>query len=188
MHSSFSRLYRAPWHQQTSLLQPIVEIDGNDLLAGDLDSELQNYWIPKFRKTHSDIKVEYIVFAPVDRRGFVCVLSIDNISNKEIELRVGLRGCWKSSFYTTKIKKQMSGMKEARISSWQLNCPVIEFRGEIPLFAIAFAPEFPMEISFSDGINKLNDDTNKEGLRVNAGFPLYFDFTQNLVVKPGKSR
>jgi hypothetical protein len=129
------------------------------------------------------------VFAPLDRRGFVCVIEIGNTSSREIKIKAGWKGCYESTYYAANLSKLMAGVKHASISSWRPGVPVIESRGHTPLFAIALMSQeiVPTQLSDSEGQTRAGEWSGG-GLIASPGRPLYFELADEYVLQPGESK
>ncbi|MEN6355581.1 MAG: glycoside hydrolase family 125 protein [Armatimonadota bacterium] len=174
--------------QEVPLLKPVVELDGEDLFEEDIKHDLTSFWIPNFEVSSPRLKATSVIFAPLERRGFVCVLTLQNTSDSDVNVRAGWKGCWKSSYHTANLSKQMSGMKYANISSWKPGVPIVEYRGHTPLFAMALVSgnSVPAMISDLDKHRQITEWTG-ESLTAAAGVPVYYELIDDYVLKPGRT-
>ncbi len=137
VHNGFRACVELRGAPDAPLLRPVVEIDGRELPNSHMHSDLLAYWIPRFTVPTPELAATSTIFAPLDRRGFICALELENLSSAEIKVRAGWRGCWQSSHIAAGLSRRISGAKYANISSRAPGAPVVEFRGNIPLFAMA---------------------------------------------------
>ncbi|MCX8052184.1 MAG: glycoside hydrolase family 125 protein [Armatimonadetes bacterium] len=170
------------------LLRPTVSIDGEETFDTEINSDLVSYWIPKFDVCRSSIRASALVFAPMDRRGFVCALRIENTSDRSVKLKAGWRGCWASTYYAANLPKPMAGVKHGSISSYRPGVPVVEYRGHTPLFAMAIVPQevVPAEVSDSEG--HVAAEWSAETLSATPGVPLYFALIDEYTLAAGEQR
>jgi len=168
------------------LLKPVVEIDGDELFDDGVQHDLLSHWIPRFESSTPRIVAASTVFAPLGRRGFVCVLTLHNISGEKMQVRAGWKGCWKSSYHSANLSKLMSGVKFACISSQKQKTPIIEFRGHTPLFAVAFVSDsVPAIISDPERHLKITEWTG-DSISATAGSPICYELIDEYNLEPGQ--
>ncbi|MCE5323129.1 glycoside hydrolase family 125 protein [bacterium] len=186
------RAYRASIElhgsEEVPLLKPVIELDGEDLFEENIQHDLSSFWIPRFEVSSPRLKASSVIFAPLERRGFVCVLTLQNTSGADLDVRAGWKGCWKSSYHTANLSKLMSGTKYANISSWKPGVPIVEYRGHTPLFAMAFVSGncVPAVISDLEKHKQITQWTG-ESLTAAAGVPVCYDLMDDYKLKPGQS-
>lgn len=151
MHKGFRACVEMHGSGVKPLLRPVVEVDGEELPTSHMHGELKSYWIPQFTIPTPEIAATATIFAPLDRRGFVCALELENLSSRQRQVRAGWRGCWQSTHVAASMSRPMSGTKYANMSTRRAATPVIEFRGNTPLFAMALLAEHPMPARIWDG-------------------------------------
>ncbi len=130
------------------------------------------------------------IFAPLDRRGFVCVLEIENISGAEIKTRAGWKGCWESSTHTACLSRSMSGVKYANIGSRRDASPIMELRGNIvPVFATAMATQarVPTRVWDADSGKEITG-RSQEGILAPADSPVCYELADDYVLSPGEKK
>lgn len=171
------------------LLRPVVEIDGVDLFSGPVESDLLSYWVPSFSAANPKARAEALTFAPMERRGFVCTLTIENTSPQEIRFNAGWRGCWESSFQIVSMSRPITGTAHACISSWQEGVAVIEFRGNTPLFAMAMAPGEVMSVRLRDADDQAEvDHSTGSGFSRPAGSPVCYELLTECTLAAGERK
>ena len=143
VHKSFRACVEMTGSDDTPLLGPIIELDGDALADVQIQGDLDSYWIPKFTLLAPELTATATIFAPLDRRGFICSLTVENHSNSTRSVRVGWGGCWESTCLAAGKCRPMTGVKHATVESQGPASPVIEFRGNTPLFAVAFLADGP---------------------------------------------
>ena len=141
MHSGFRAAVEMQGSPDLSLLRPVVEVDGKEIPNSHMQGDLLSYWVPQFTFPTPEVTVTSTIFAPMDRRGFVCLLEVRNLTDSVVNARAGWRGCWQSTCHTSGLSRPMGGTKFASLSSRRANTPVVEFRGNAPLFAVALLGE-----------------------------------------------
>ncbi len=188
IYSSFRACIELHGSAEHPFLRPTVEVEGRELFEGGINSELLSYWVPRFEVTRSGIRASSTVFAPLDRRGFVCVLEFENVSENDLEVKAGWRTCWESTFHAAKLPKLMAGAKHARISKWRQGVPVVEYRGHTPLFAVAMVTGELVPVDLRSAITPEAPAWSDEEVRAPAGRPLFCDAVGCWTLKPGEKR
>lgn len=182
MHSAFRACIEMHGSDQHPFLQPVVEVNGVSMFRDKPENGLISYWIPSFAAKTSEINAEYLVFAPLDRRGFICLLTLENTSGSDVAVRAGFNGCWESTYHTANLSKLMSGIKYAGISASEI--PAIEFRGNIPLHAVAMASQEDMSVSFSN--NGQSSGSVAESVSAESDKPIFYELTNEYILKPSE--
>lgn len=187
MHKGFRACVELRGSGSYPLLKPSVAMDGYELFDGKVDHELISYWIPKFNTEYAGVRASFTVFAPLERRGFVCVLELENSLENEIEVKAGITGCWETSLVTANMSRTLSGAKYGGLSSWRDGIPVMEFRGQTPLFAVAFATEevMPAEI-WADGSDLKATHEHRETVSTPSGSPIYYSISDSYKLGAGQ--
>ncbi|MCX6344858.1 MAG: hypothetical protein NT018_07270, partial [Armatimonadetes bacterium] len=175
LHKGFRACVEMRGSEDLPLLKPTVTVDDVEIFAGGLESELLSYWIPQFTAKSEKITVRASVFAPLERRGFVCLLILRNNTQSTVKIKAGWEGCWKSSHVTANISRDLNGTKHGSVSSWKEGVPVIEFRGQTPMFAIALLSQevTPSEIWDGDGQARIMNWT-KECISAPSGKAIHY--------------
>lgn len=188
MHNGFRACVELRGEAEDPLLQPVVEIDGRELATSHMQGELVSYWIPRFTIPTPELVATSTIFAPLDRRGFVCALELENLSSESLKVRAGWRGCWQSSHVAAGLSRQISGTKYANISSRAAGTPVVEFRGNIPLFAMAFLPEQTMPSRLRGGNGDQLTERTPDGISAAAGSPVSYELLDEFTIGPSEKR
>jgi len=182
------------------LLQPIVEVGGRELPNSHIHYEQVSYWVPRFTIPTPELTATSTVFAPLDRRGFICALELENQSSETIEVRAGWRGCWQTSHVAAGLSRRITGVKYANISSRcsastfaaeEGSCEgalVVEFRGNVPLYAIAFLPERAVTCQVCNSEGQCLNERTPEGISAAAGSPLSYELTEEFALAPSEKR
>ncbi|MCE5197549.1 MAG: glycoside hydrolase family 125 protein [Armatimonadota bacterium] len=186
VHEGFRGVVEIHGAENCPLLKPTVQVDGDELFEEQTQAELISYWIPRFRVSSPRITATSLVVAPIERRGYVSVLTIENTSDHDVTVKAGWKGCWKSCFHTANLSKQMLGAKYAYISNWKPGVPIVEYRGNTPLFAFALlSPDISTaKIVGQENITEGSGDYVKAGVDV----PVYYEVTDEYVLQPGETR
>jgi hypothetical protein len=189
MYNAFRACIELHGSADYPFLRPTVEVDGEEVFDGNVESELVSYWIPRFGASNASARASATIFAPLDRRGFICVLTVQNTSEREIKVKAGWRGCWESTYHAANLSKLMAGVKHAGISSYRPGVPVVEYRGHTPLFAVALVSQdvMPARIRSHDG-GTGDGEWSGEGVIARPGFPLYADLTDEYAIAPGEHK
>lgn len=176
--------------QEKPFLQPVVEVNGHNVLTPySLKWDRISYWIPKFALTQPPLKAELSIIAPPDRRGFVYTITITNVSESPISIKSGWQGCWERTYHAANLSKLMAGVKHASISQYRPRVPVIEYRGHVPLFAVAFvaAGQFKAQISGNSNSKPANTQSDYY-CQAGPGKPLYYELTDEFSLGPNESQ
>ncbi|MGQ9455290.1 MAG: glycoside hydrolase family 125 protein [Armatimonadota bacterium] len=177
--------------EECPLLYPILQVDGADLFEnGNIQSSYLSYWIPEFTISNSLVSVELVVFAPLDRRGFAYATTVHNTSASPVKIKLGWHGCWKFTYHAANLSKLMAGAKHACVSNYQLGMkvPVLEYRGHVPLFALAIMPEEPMSVSIGDQTSCSEITELPADFKTNPGEPLYYKLMDEFTLAPDEQR
>jgi hypothetical protein len=189
MYTAFRASIELRGSEGCPLLRPVLEVGDRNLFESEPEFEQVSHWVPRFRTVSAELEASATVFAPLDRRGFACVLSVKNASDSGMRLKAGWRGCWESTYHAARLAKLMAGVKHASISSWEVGVPVIEYRGHTPLFALALVAE---EVTSSRiwGGESGNELTEWRGESVLArpGHPVYYELADECALAPGEAR
>lgn len=186
MHKGLRACVEMNGSASSPLLSPFVEVDGADVLTQNVENKLTSYWIPEFSLRTSKLALTATIFAPLDRRGFICCMTLENLSGSPQKVRAGWRGCWESTCIASGKSRPMTGVKHATVNSADACGPVIEFRGNTPLFAIAFLADEKMSARVWDGSADNDNGDNKVG--VVAGSPICYELLDDFILKPSEKR
>ena len=189
MYNAFRACIELHGSSTCPLFKPTVTVDGVDLFDGEIASELASYWVPSFSVAGAKVSAKAQVFAPLERRGFACVLVVTNTSDEEITVKAGWNGCWESTYHAARLAKLMAGVKYASVSSWQAGVPVVEYRGSTPLFAMAMMsqddmPGFVGDRGSSDGSSELSEGS----VSATAGQPVCYALVDEYILRPSESK
>ena len=184
-HLGFRACVEMNGSDASPLLAPFLEVDGQKPTPEDIQNRLISYWIPEFTVDASGVTATATIFAPADRRGFIYSVKLENLSGSAKKIRAGWRGCWESTSIASGKCRPMSGTKHASIDPQRSVAPVIEFRGNTPLFAIAFIPEDDMTARLWNGEC---DDKSLECLNVAGNAPIFYDFLNEFELAAGEQK
>lgn len=189
MHSGTRACIELRGSDTHPLLQPVVELDGKPLDTSRMQVDLVSHWIPRFVIPSPELTATATVFAPLDRRGFVYALELQNHTDAEISVHAGWRGCWRSSHHATKIARPIGGATYSNMTATAPCAPVIEFRGGTPLFAMALYPSecLPAQIWDSESETKITS-RSEEALRTPAGSDVYYELLGDFVLGPSEKK
>lgn len=127
--------------EQTPLIAPFVQMNGQEVPLTELHWHREHYWIPTLKAKAGPYDFAMTILTPVGERGFAVKLSL---SGGEAEnLTWGLRGCWESSWSCINEDKQLEGSVHCYESGWNFSL-VFDFRSGAPVFA--FAPMCDREV------------------------------------------
>lgn len=171
------------------LLGPVVEVGGENIFADGVESELTSYWVPRFVAKSRGITATSTIITPLDRRGFICVLSIENGAGVQASINAGWRGCWQSTYHAAKLSKMMAGIKHAGMSSWMQGVPVIEYRGHTPLFAMALVADEAMSACIHDSSEDAEiTEWAGDGVSAKPGEPVHYALMNEYTLAPGEKK
>ncbi|MGI6296203.1 MAG: glycoside hydrolase family 125 protein [Armatimonadota bacterium] len=184
-HLGFRACVEMNGSDTSPLLAPFLEVDGQKPTAEDIQNRLISYWIPEFTVDAFGVEATATIFAPADRRGFIYSIKLENSSGLAKRIRAGWRGCWESTCIASGKCRPMTGTKHASIDPQRSVAPVIEFRGNTPLFAIAFVPEEDMTARLWNGEC---DDKSLGCLNVSGNAPIFYDFLSDFELAAGERK
>jgi len=188
VHSGFRACVELRGSADVPLLEPVIEVDGRQLPTPHMHGDLVSYWIPRFTIPTPELTATSTIFAPLDRRGFVCALELENLSSAPLKVRAGWRGCWESSHNTAGLSRRISGAKYANMSARAAGTPVIEFRGDIPLFAVAFLAEQTMPARIRGDESGAVTERTPEGISMQADSPICYELADEFTIEPSQRR
>lgn len=189
MHSGTRACIELRGSSDQPLLRPVVEIGGKELSTDHTQADLISHWIPRFVIPSPELTAMATVFAPMDRRGFVYALELENHTDSDLTIRAGWRGCWQSSYHATRLSRRMEGATFANISDQTPHSPVIEFSGNTPLFAMALQPSEAMPVRVWDSESRREISSRTENaLRTPAGSDVYYELLGEHILKPSERK
>lgn len=123
--------------QARPLLQPELNLAGQRVqLAGTLEADLIEDWIPRFRGHFQGLFFSITYFAPPGYRGFVAELEIENRGQEQKDCQLGLSGRVGRSFLTIFHRRSLEGSRVVRFYPWTKSL-VIEAMTGFPVLAMA---------------------------------------------------
>lgn len=189
MHSAYRAWVELHGSDEVPLLRPVVEIDGQELPSSNLQDDMISHWIPRFNIPTPDVTATATIFAPLDRRGFVCALELENHSSSELKVRAGWRGCWESSHHAVIMSRPLTGTKHAKISSRQAGAPIIEFRGNTPMFAMALVSREAIQAKlWCDSSERVIHEQSPEGICEQADSPICYEVMGDFVLAASEKK
>lgn len=189
MYTAFRACVELGGAADRPLVKPILEIDGRDAFSEGVRGDLVSFWVPRFDVSLGGVDASAVFFAPLERRGFACVLTVTNGSAREVKLRAGWRGCWESTHHTARLAKLMAGVKHAYMSSWTPGVPVIEYRGHTPLFAMALlAQDAACSRVWGGDLETCPSDWAGDSVTARPGQPVHYELADEHVLAPGGSK
>ncbi len=132
------------------LVRPLVVVGDKNLFEDASETDYLSYWVPQIKAETASISASYTIVCPVERRGFVCVLSIKNKSKKSVSLKCGWDGCWSGCRHTAGASRVMTGTKHICKSQWAESSIVFEYRAHVPLLSLAMLFGEGGPVDFSD--------------------------------------
>lgn len=104
-------------------------------------------WIPSFSCETEGISMTCEYLAPVGQRGFAMRLAAENLTDQEMEIRVGLEGDWDRTLHTVNESIPLTEGRYVKRSGWNHMFVFSQVPG-VPLFA--FAPITEDDQPFSE--------------------------------------
>lgn len=118
-------------------LQPELKLAGQRIeLAGNLEADLIEDWMPRFRGRFQELLLNLTYFAPAGYRGFVAELEIENLGQEGRDCQLGLSGWVGRSFLTVFHRRSLEGSRVVRFYPWTRSL-VIEAMTGFPILALA---------------------------------------------------
>ena len=189
MHSGTRACIELRGSADQPLLRPVVEINGHELSTAHMQADLISHWIPRFVIPSPELTATATVFAPMDRRGFVYALELENHTDSDLTIRAGWRGCWQSSHHATRLSRRMGGTSSANITAQTPHSPVIEFSGNTPLFAMALQPSEAMPVRVWDSGNAIEiSSRTEEAIRTPEGSDICYEMLGEHILKPSEKK
>ena len=131
------------------LLRPYVTVGGVELPMTGFNWTRLFHFIPSFSAHGDNIKIEGIILAPMDERGFGLRMCITNSGSEELDACLGLSFCWAQTLHSTNEDKPIDGVKHCYPSNWN-GAYVFDMRCGLPLFALAPMCVEPCEIELME--------------------------------------
>ena len=154
LHQQYRALVELHGSSDVPLLQPILSVDGLPVPWEQLSWTHERCWLPTFRGNWGGVHLEGRLFAPIaGERGFVWVLEAwcEGPLGDAHEVTLGWRGAWEQTIHSSRLAKPMVGSRHVGLSREQADALFLEFRGAIPVFALAFCPSEEVETDFALG-------------------------------------
>lgn len=130
------------------LVQPFVRLAGAPVPLTGLCWERLGDWVPRLRCQAGPLRLCCTYLAPVEERGFVLRLELENPTGQEQTLEWGLSGVWASSWHCVNEDKEIEGTKHCFESVWN-DSLVFDLRCGVPMFCFAPMPDAPCRSSFA---------------------------------------
>lgn len=93
--------------------------DGRQAIESSFDSRLVLDWIPQFRSETEDGLVLTATFlAPLEEKGFLVCLEVENRGSEAVEILAGLTGCWSACLETTFTAREVQGARQMVWNEW----------------------------------------------------------------------
>lgn len=131
--------------EHVPLFSPYLTCDDQSIPIRNLTWTLLDDWIPAFAMEAPGMLFEGTILAPINERGFVYRLCVQNISNTTHDFQIGLKGIWKKTLHEINESKEMKADQHAYISNWN-HSVVFDLRRETTIFS--FAPIFNDVVEF----------------------------------------
>jgi hypothetical protein len=79
-------------NEETPLFKPFLELDGRRQGLENLEWSRVCHWIPAFLSTADDLEVSGTILTPIGERGFIYEFTVRNLSNRDMNIAMGLEG------------------------------------------------------------------------------------------------
>lgn len=122
--------------KEIPLLKPFLNINGQKCDVKPLNWERMNYWIPAFKAEYPQVRLEGMILAPVEERGFIYHLKAVNTSATQINVTLGLDGYWHDTYHSINESRQIAAEKQIYHSGWNENF-ICELVSTTAIFAFA---------------------------------------------------
>jgi hypothetical protein len=123
------------------LLHPVL----GDEPLGPAAQERLDHWIPVFRWTVGDLVLTETILTPVEAKGFVVVLELEN-KGRAIRTRLGLEGVWEQTTYTLFRERPLPVTMRLRADPWTGSLAMEALAG-LPVVAWAIHPVPDLEMT-----------------------------------------
>ncbi|MBQ3503131.1 MAG: glycoside hydrolase family 125 protein [Oscillospiraceae bacterium] len=128
------------------LIAPFVSVGGEELPLTDMVWSREHYWIPTMTAKAGSHEFRMTILTPVEERGFAMKLSLT--ASEDVDLTLGLKGCWESSWHCINMDKQLEGNTYCYYSGWNKSI-IFDFRCGAPVFAFTPSCSKPFEHEFT---------------------------------------
>ena len=167
-------------------LQPTLTIDGAEPDWDEAVWRQVENWVPSFELSFSECEARGHIFAPLESRGFVCVIEIESKASHDLPVRAGWRGCWERTCHATYTAKEMVGQRRLGINQ-MLGATCVEFCSVAPHFAVAFCGSEVMEAEvFTDSGDGPKAETVESGVVASQGTAAGYSLMRGFTLKPGE--
>lgn len=151
--------------ENTPLIVPFLQIDGEKVLLTDKTWNREHYWIPALSAKAGSHDFSLTVLTPVGERGFAMKLAITAAEDTQVVW--GLRGCWDSSWHCINEDKELDGKAHCYESGWN-DSIVFDFRCGAPVFSFAPMSSRKTQADYSSDGNRITytlsrQDTLRKG-------------------------
>ncbi len=151
--------------ENTPLIVPFLQIDGEEVLLTDKHWSRAHYWIPVLSAKAGRHEFSLTVLTPVGERGFAMKLTIT--APEDTQVVWGLRGCWGSSWHCINEDKELDGKAHCYESGWN-DSIVFDFRCGAPVFSFAPMSSLKTQADYTSDGNRISytlsrQDTLRKG-------------------------
>lgn len=120
-------------------MKPFVAVNGQTEVFEEMNWDMLDYWIPRFKAEGRGFMIEGIILAPINERGFAIQLKIRSKLNEKAGFTAGLKGCWIQTNHEINESKPVNAKQYAYESGWN-HSVVFDLRDSFSIFS--FAPIF----------------------------------------------
>ncbi|MCX7771543.1 MAG: glycoside hydrolase family 125 protein [Clostridia bacterium] len=146
LHMGCKGLIEVRGTEESPLMKPFI-CNEEIVSLNNIKWGRENWWIPTFTAQTANFNVKGIILAPIDERGFIYRLSIQNNTNVVQKPDIGLTGCWASTVHCINEDKPIDGVKHAYKSGWNDNV-VFDLRNGVSIFSFAPMVSVPCKTAF----------------------------------------
>lgn len=144
-----------------ALVEPFVRVNGEAVSLGRPAWRRLGYWIPAFEAGAGALVFRGTYLTPVEERGFVTRLEVENRSGETLEISWGAKGRWAGASHCVNEAKVIEGSRHAYLSRWYGGL-VLDMRCGTPLFAFSPMTDKPTKALFDRGETGVAYEVSRE--------------------------
>ncbi|KAB3526260.1 metal-independent alpha-mannosidase [Alkaliphilus serpentinus] len=157
--------------EDSPLLRPFVKQDNMKYDIKDIKWNRQYHWVPSFKGIAGDIKINATILAPINERGFVYSFAVENPTDKEVSIELGLEGTWSRAIHEINESKEIEAKRIFYKSNWNKGSYCFDLKDAFTILSFAPMPE--------EGMTSVANYNNKE---------IDYYFSKEVNIAPGEEK
>jgi len=168
-----------------SIIKPFFTINNNEIKLQDLKWYFDIYWIPHWEYKTEKVIIKGSILLPSNEKGFIYAFQVNNLSNEEINVKVGFKGNIKGLLRTIYSSEFMNTYKKIFLDKWENEKMVVNFSNEATILSIVIMPETkPDFIGWNKNIDYY---LNSNELFANIYEPVNYCVYKDFKIKPNNN-